>query len=195
MVERHILSAFDDFFGEYISAVIQLSLKDTPLVINSASDKGSLIFSLELPGKVRCSVRVISNELAQDRTLSSIESFKNFILEDYSEARMMTVDSALRFLELPGRIEFLDEEENYQMMYRIAIIAAQEIFGQRNIYGAEFISEKSLIFHTREGQFRVRVDDFKYNLRDTIETMKHYMRKPIRKRYDKECNEKRLKQE
>ena len=52
--------------------------------------------------------------------------------------------------------------------------------------------EDSLVLHTREGRFTVRTRDFKFSLKETLSQMSHYMRKPIRKRYNKEiCKEKK----
>ena len=89
-------------------------------------------------------------------------------------------------------MEFLDEEERPVLEYRLAIISAQDVFGSRNIRKAEFVNEDSLVLHTREGRFTVRTRDFKFSLKETLSQMSHYMRKPIRKRYNKEiCKEKK----
>ena len=89
-------------------------------------------------------------------------------------------------------MEFLNEEERPVLEYRLAIISAQDVFGSRNIRKAEFVNEDSLVLHTREGRFTVRTKDFKFSLKETLSQMSHYMRKPIRKRYNKEiCKEKK----
>lgn len=191
MKSNHLENGLSDYFV----SLIRLSLADTPLVALSACDNVGFMFSVELPWKVRCSFRIMDNTDIQGRLLETVNRIRVFILEDYLESNLMTVESSTRFLNLPGNVEFLDEEEKYSLMFRLAIISAQERFGSKNIFSAEFISDKTLVFHTREGQFSVRIDDFKYNLKDTLENMSHYMRKPIRKRYDKECNEKKLNQE
>lgn len=182
---------YDEEFLLYLTNIARQQLPGTPLLLKSACDEAGFMFSVELFGKLRCSFRILSCACSQNRLLDSIGKVRDFIIEDYLEARMMTVDSAERFLNLPGKIEFFDDEEKYALIHRVAMISAQERFGRKNVYNAEFISEKTLVFHTREGQFTMRIDDVKNNLKDTLELMSHYMRKPIRKRYDRECNEKK----
>ena len=181
-----------DIFADYITTIAQGQLFGTGIILSFAKDNYSYLFEALLPERICCRFRIIKDEMTDERFFHMIEDIKEFFLTDYLESGLGTSTDARHFLSLPGDVEFLNEEERPVLEYRLAIISAQDVFGSRNIRKAEFVNEDSLVLYTREGRFTVRTRDFKFSLKETLSQMSHYMRKPIRKRYNKEiCKEKK----
>lgn len=184
-----------DIFADYLTSRATSLLSGTGITLFSAKDSYSYVFEALLPGRIRCRFRMVDDNMADERFFRMIEDIKEFFLTDYLESGLGTSIAANHFLTLPGDVIFLDEKERPVLQYRLAMISAQDIFGSRNIRKAEFINEGSLVLHTREGRFTIRTRDFKSSLKETLSQMSHYMRKPIRKRYNKEiCKEKKSEQ-
>ena len=180
-----------DIFADYITTIAQGQLFGTGIILSFAKDNYSYLFEALLPERLCCRFRIIKDKMTEERFFRMIEDIKEFFLTDYLESSLKTSTAARHFLSLPGDVEFL-EEERPVLEYRLAIISAQDVFGSRNIKKAECVNEDSLVLHTREGRFTVRTRDFKFSLKETLSQMSHYMRKPIRKRYNKEiCKEKK----
>lgn len=183
-----------DIFADFLASRARFRLCGTGLVLLSAKDSYSYLFEVLLPGTISCKFRVVGDDMTDERFFRMIENIREFITFDYLESGLMTATAAEHFLSLPGQVEFLDEKERPILQYRLAIISAQNIFGTKNIHAAKYINEDSLMLYTREGRFSILVRDFKYSLKETLSLMSHYMRKPIRKRYDIEiCKKKKSK--
>lgn len=176
----------NDAVDELLKSLLELSLYNTPLEFEFQRDAGGYIFIITLPGEMSCRFRILDDCSAVDRAMEAVGAVRTFLLYDYSEAMLMTAEAARRFLSLPGDVQFLNEDERHVQQHRLSLIAAQDIFGASNVRGADYLTPDTLSLHTREGDFHVNVNRFKYSLQDTLNIMSRFMRKPLRKRYDKE---------
>ena len=183
-----------DVVDELLETFVELSLDNTPLVSECLWDVGGCIFIITLPGEMSCRFRIMDDREMVDRTMDAVSAFRAFLMDDYMESMLMTVGAARRFLALPGDVQFLNGEKRHVQQHRLALITAQDIFGPKNVRGADYINPDTLSLHTREGDFHVNVNEFKYSLQETLGIMSCFMRKPIRKRYDKECEKKKSNQ-
>lgn len=184
-----------DIFADYITTIAQGQLCGTGIILSSAMDNHSYLFEALLPERLCCRFRIIKDEMTGERFFKMMEDIREFMVNDYLEGNLMTAVASRHFLNLPGDVIFLDEKERSVLQYFLTIISAQDVFGSRNIRKAEYVNEDSLVLHTREGRFTVRTRDFKFSLRETLSQMSHYMRKPIRQRYNIEiCKEKKSEQ-
>lgn len=82
---------------------------------------------------------------------------------------------------VPGFFDWSSEQAPV-ILYRIAMQRLTQRFGPRNIKGITLYDDL-LIVHTRRGNFRIDMDNFRDRLEETIGRMDRLMRRPIRYPY------------
>ena len=82
---------------------------------------------------------------------------------------------------VPGFFDWSSEQAPV-ILYRIAMQRLTQRFGPRNIKGITLYDDL-LIVHTRRGNFRIDMDNFRDRLEETIGRMDCLMRRPIRYPY------------
>ena len=82
---------------------------------------------------------------------------------------------------VPGFFDWSTEQAPV-ILYRVAMQRLSQRFGPRNIKGITLYDDL-LIVHTRRGNFRIDMDNFRDRLEETVGRMDRLMRRPIRYHY------------
>ena len=179
-----------DVLYEYIEAVLKETLGPRGLTVSRTMNGRFCFLSVERPEVIRVTFPVGGGPEAFSRAHDDAMKAAEFIAGPLEEDLLLTEESVRAFFALPGKVSFLTEDR-YGLYRRIALIAAQSRFGSRLVTGADIPSDRTLVLHSREGNYYVRLSDFRKNLAQTLDRMGHLMRKPIRPRFDKICKENR----
>lgn len=152
------------------------------------------MINIELPYVIRVSFPLEACDWMLVTAIELSMKIMEFINHCYSEERMMTEGCIEKFLALPVKIEFISDADMH-LYLRVAMIAAESRFGKSKIIKGIFINDSTIVLITRAGRFYVHIRDFRKNLLKSLENMGHFMRKPLRKKFDKICEEKKSEKE
>lgn len=165
---------------------LKLAYCGTPLLFKVSYSDSLYRFVMEHPGHIRITRLFKADDSVPEMLPEIASDVCAYILDVYPQEDPMTIFSITRLMSLPGKVELLSDAGTDR--YRtIALTAALELFGENHIRGCRFINSSQLVLDTREGPFYIHTGDFFRNLRDTLERMSRFMRKPLREKYNLRC--------
>lgn len=126
-------------------------------------------------------VNLLANrDICAERALEIAARVKEFATEAWPD-RICSDYQWDMFRKLPGDFEFMTEKTP-EILHRITMWKVSEAIGKRNIRNIDLYDDL-LVIHTRRGSWRIDYDDYRLRLREVLDLMKPWMRKPIRYRY------------
>lgn len=175
----------NSYFDEYILAVLRHRFEGADITVEIKRRDDIFLLVLKRKDAIRMAFKGDGGTTAA-QLLEVSSSFRDFADNDLTDG-MLTEESVERFMDLPGRVELLSENR-MALYHRISLTAAQKTFGSHLVTGVRGYGNM-LTLLTREGEFTVSYTDFRNSLKETLDRMKHFMRKPlVRDRYENPNN-------
>lgn len=132
----------------------------------------------------------VTNHIHEESPLPRMAEITEAVLLFWREAwpeRICTDWQYDIWRRVPGFFDWATEQAPV-ILYRIAMQRLTQRFGPRNIKGITLYDDL-LIVHTRRGNFRIDMDNFRDRLEETVGRMDRLMRRPIRYRYLQEIRQ------
>lgn len=172
-----------DVFCSYLTRVAGEMISGGPLrALVQADDDERIFLTALMPEEFSVTV-----ELPAGNALSAIADalylVQDFALNHYRE-NLFTDMSWEKFAALPGVFEFLSEDA-LPLCCRLVQWRVTERFGRRFLKSID-LYEDAVQIHMLGGNYMVEIMNFPKNLERELNHMALLIRKPIRKRYDKQ---------